>query len=153
MNNDYKELQKFLQQEIENAKKNFWQMCGLNYEHISNEKHICSQEELYKKYGQYDNNSVELELKEDSESYRKYGELLHGTLKYSCEERAMLQAAIEMNPMPKTYGNVKFELSSLNPNLDDQLIIELDRFHRLYNVFVETLFVPQVLKILFYMKV
>lgn len=127
MNNDYKELQKFLQQEIENAKKNFWQMCGLNYEHISNEKHICSQEELYKKYGQYDNNSVELELKEDSESYRKYGELLHGTLKYSCEERAMLQAAIEMNPMPKTYGNVKFELSSLNPNLDDQLIIELDR--------------------------
>ena len=127
MDYNYEELLKKLHQEIENAKKNFWQMCGLTYEHISDEKHICSQEELYKKYGQYDNHTVELELKEDSESYRKYGELLHGSLKYTCEERAMLQAAIEMNPMPETYGNVKFELSSLNPKLDDELITELDR--------------------------
>lgn len=127
MNNDNEELLKRLQQEIENATRDFWHMCGMTYEHISNDQHICSQEELYKKYGQYDNHYVELELKEGSESYKKFGEYLCGSLKYTYEERTKLQMAIEMNPMPETFGNVKFELSSVNPKLNDDLITELDR--------------------------
>lgn len=121
------ELLKRIKKEIENEKKIFWQMGGFTYEHISDETHICSQEELYKRYGQYDSLYVELELKEGCESYRKYGELLCGSLKYTCEERTKLQAAIERIPMSVTIGKVKFVVSSENPKLNNNLITELDR--------------------------
>lgn len=121
------DLNNLLQKEIMDATKRTYAMCGMEFEQQSDPNKPWTREILYKKYGQYDNHFVQLELKRDSVSYSKYGECLYGSLKYTCEEQTELQAAIEMDNMPESFGKVKFELSSINPKLDDELITELDR--------------------------
>lgn len=112
---------------MEFTTEQIYALYGMKFEQISTNENICSREMLYKKYGQYDNLFVQLNLKIGSDSYKKYGEILYGSLKYTCEERTQLQKAIETNPIPETFGNVKFLLFTINLKYSDEQITNLDR--------------------------
>ena len=122
---------------MEFTTEQIYALCGMKFEQISTNENICSREMLYKKYGQYDNLFVQLNLKIGSDSYKKYGEILYGSLKYTCEERKQLQNAIETNPIPETFGNVKFLLSTINLKYSDEQITNL------YNRQNETSAIPK----------
>ena len=125
--NEQEQLLQAIQDEIQRATEAMYTSIGLDYNTMGESEKTCSMQELYKRYGQYDNLFVTVELKPGSISYAKYGDTLYGSFKYTYIERKQLQEDIAQQPMPQTYGNVKFKISPVNTPLSDELITELDR--------------------------
>lgn len=93
---------------------------------LREEKGMTSREYIYSRYGQY-NTFVSIKLIPDCDSYNKYGSTIYGTFRYTMDEREELEAAIQQDPMPATYGNVLFELSPVTKGLTEDWKKELDR--------------------------
>lgn len=87
---------------------------------------MTSREYIYKQYGQY-NTFVTIDFIPNSDSFNKYGSTIYGTFRYPLAEREELEAAIEQDPMPATFGNVLFELSPVTEGLSEEQKTELDR--------------------------
>lgn len=87
---------------------------------------MTSKEYIYNQYGQY-NTFVSIDFIPNSESYKKYGATIYGTFRYLLTERAKLEAAIQQDPIPETYGNVLFELSPVTEGMTEEQKVELDR--------------------------
>lgn len=87
---------------------------------------MTSREYIYEKYGQY-NTFVTIDFVPDSDSYKKFGATIYGTFRYPLAEREELEAAIQQDPIPATYGNVLFELSPVTEGMTEEQKTELDR--------------------------
>lgn len=80
-------------------------------------------EELYMLYGQYEDEYISIEFHHYSESARKYGRSISGILKYSRDERELLEKTTSQSPVNRTKDFVKIICDS--KELSDDVIAEL----------------------------
>ncbi len=84
-----------------------------------------SVEELYSMYGQFENRFIEVEFHKLSDSAKKFGRTISGTIIYFKSERENLELIIKSDSVPRTNGLVRFEPTSFNPNVENDIKNEL----------------------------
>lgn len=84
-----------------------------------------SYEELYSMYGQYDK-FLTLEFHFNSEAYQLFGDSIMGTLKYTQEERSLLEQIIISKNIPRSDKRVKISPPTFHELTDEQKVF-LDR--------------------------